>query len=59
LERWIDELESVPTIYDILKAKLGQAKVNTELREYRAIMITIRAFAQFLESRRNSPEIQL
>ena len=59
MERWIDELESVPTIYDILKAKLSQAKVSTELREYRAIMITIRAFAQFLESRRNSPEIQL
>ena len=59
MERWIDELESIPTIYDFLKAKLNLAKVSTELREYRAIMVTIRAFAQFLEQRRNSPEIQL
>ncbi|CAK77033.1 unnamed protein product (macronuclear) [Paramecium tetraurelia] len=56
LEKWIDELESVSIFYDQLKAKLNSAKVPTELKEFRSIMITIRVFAQYIESFKNNPE---
>ncbi|CAD8086484.1 unnamed protein product [Paramecium sonneborni] len=49
LEKWIDELESVSVFYDQLRTKLNSAKISSELKEYRSIMITIRVFAQYLE----------
>ncbi|CAD8174994.1 unnamed protein product [Paramecium octaurelia] len=56
LEKWIDELESVAAFYDQLKTKLNSAKVSSEMKEFRSIMITIRVFAQYLESFKNSQQ---
>ncbi|CAD8071079.1 unnamed protein product [Paramecium primaurelia] len=56
LEKWIDELESVTVFYDQLKTKLNSAKVSSDLNEFKSIMITIRIFAQYLESFKNTQE---
>ncbi|CAD8098779.1 unnamed protein product [Paramecium sonneborni] len=55
LEKWIDELESVPLFYEQLKVKLNQSKLCNELKEYRAILITIRTFSQYIEQLKQQP----
>ncbi|CAK74541.1 unnamed protein product (macronuclear) [Paramecium tetraurelia] len=55
LEKWIDELETVPIFYEQLKVKLNQAKLVYELKEYRSIVVTIRTFSQYLEQLKQQP----